>query len=166
MPGAGGCFGVDLGNESIANSLTAGAIGANAVGSGQVATNLIQLATFNLSSANILAMNGAPVTVLAAPGAGKSYVIHHMQVRMSQTATAYANGGTVTLIYSTGSVAATGTIATAVFTGAGPATVDAVCYGIGATMGAQNDAIKITNGTAPFITGTGTAVLTIWYSII
>ena len=117
-----------------------------------------------LTAANIIAMNATPVTVLAAPGASKAIVLHKVMLRVTRTSTQFTGGGTVVVNYATGPVAAISTIAAANITGAA-GVIDATRYGIDAAT-VENDALVITNASASFATGTGTAVLHIWYSIV
>lgn len=123
----------------------------------------------SVSSANILAMNGAPVTLIAAPPTGFLLLVSSITLEMTTTATAYANGGVVSFVYHGGSTAAhSGTIPAAVvtagagttFTMLGPAT------GSNGTTIPTATALDITNGTAPFITGTGTAKAIIAYRVV
>jgi hypothetical protein len=165
-PGFGTNTGIDLANEVKASSqLPVANIATNGITSSQIEKALIQRITVPLSSANLLAMNATPVEVIPAPGAGLTICIIDVLFTMVRTATAYANGGTVVLNYATGPVAAINTIAAAVLTTAGAATTKTSRKGIDAAAVA-NDAIVITNGTAPFITGTGTASLDIIYRIV
>src|SRR6185369_9969415 len=102
LPGVGQGVGLDLALEiksgtslpaaSIGNGINGSQLTANTVASGQIAVDVIQHATVALTSANILAMNGAPVSLLPAV-ANKAYVIHAIRFDMTTTATAYANGG-------------------------------------------------------------------------
>src|SRR5581483_1248511 len=52
-----------------------------------------------VSSANILAMNGASVNLIAAPPAGYSIIIDNILVEMIRTSTQYASGAAVSFIY-------------------------------------------------------------------
>ena len=128
---------------------------------------------FAISSANILGMNAAPVALLAAPGANRMYVVSDIVFVMTTTATGYANGGTVQFqLHGTSVLVHSGTIPAAVVTaGAGTdirvlgaaTAANGTDYG---TVSAANVGIDITNNTAPFITGTGTAVVYISFSIV
>lgn len=129
---------------------------------GTVSAATIQHATIPLSSAQILALNATPITLVPAAGAGTVISVNKIAFTMVTTATGYANGGNVTFQYAGGN-AVTNNIAAAVVT-AGAGTSYTVRDGIDVTA-AANTAITITNATAPFITGTGTAVVDIWYSI-
>lgn len=129
-----------------------------------VGTNLIKLATITLSAAQIIAMNGAPVTLVPAPGAGKSIILRHLVLRSTRTSTAFTGGGASVVQYHTGAVAATNTIAAATFTGAaGVQDVLRVAIDVSPV---QNDALEITNATAPFAAGTGTAQVFCYYQIV
>lgn len=129
----------------------------------------LQSTSVSLTAANILAMNGTPVTIIAAPGAGKAIIVNQILFEMTTTSTQFANGGTVNFQYH-------GT-STNVHSSTIPASVVTATAGTTNTLLAQNTAangitvpantaVEITNGTAPFITGTGTAKVQIWYSVI
>lgn len=141
-------------------------INANAVTSDKIDTGVIQVATVNLTSANILAMNGAPVTII--PGvANKVIVIDDICLKFTATATAYANGGEVEFRYTDGSGdEITTNIAAAVITA--PAGISFTIRKSIATAltGIVSAPIVITNATVPFIIGTGAGVLTLRYHLI
>lgn len=123
-----------------------------------------------LTAANILAMNGAPVAILAAPGAGKALIVESIVVEVKRTSTAFANGGAVSFTYTTTttSVPHAGSIPATVFTGAAGTVVHALGPNVG-TNGLvipANEGISITNATAAFITGTGTAYVWVKYRIV
>ncbi len=132
-----------------------------------------QVVRVAITSANILAMNATPVSVIAAPGANRALVINNILFVMTTTATAYANGGVVTFTIASGGVAAhAGSIPASVVTAAagtdarqlGPAVAaSGTDYG---TVAAANVALFITNATAAFITGTGTATVIIDFSVV
>ena len=131
----------------------------------------LSVARVSLTAANLLAMNGAPVSVLAAPGSGKVIVPILVVFIMKRTATAYANGGTIQFQYhtTTSSVAHAGTLPATVLTAAGAGTTINLLgpnTGTNSTPLPANEGIDITNASAAFITGTGTAVVEIWYSVI
>ncbi len=121
---------------------------------------------FNLSSANILGMNAAPVTLIPAPGAGRVIRVMDILQQMTTTATAYANGGAVEFRYTNGSGAkVSADIASAVVTAGAGVSYTSV-GGIEASLtNVVNAPIVITNASAPFITGTGTGKLRIAYRI-
>lgn len=132
------------------------------VATADVAPDVVQHATVALSSANILGMFASPVTIIAAPAAGKVIEVKDVQLTMNTTATAYASGGTVTLNYA-GGAAIINTIPAAVVT-AGAGTSYTKRDPIDVTAAAAT-AITITNGTGAFTTGTGTAIVDVWYTV-
>lgn len=121
------------------------------------------VAQVSLSSAQILALNATPITLVAAPGSGKAIVVEQIIFKMVTTATAYVSGGNVTFQYSGGNAVTNVIVAGVVTAGAG--TSYTIREGIDVTA-AANTAVTITNATGAFTTGTGTAVVTIKYSII
>lgn len=130
---------------------------------------LQQYATVSLTSANILAMFTTPVSILAAPGAGKALIVDAILFEMTTTSTQYTSGGVVSIVYHGGSVAThSGTIpATVVTTTAGTTNtmLGSPTAANGTTVPA-NTGIDITNATGVFATGTGTAKVQIWYSVV
>lgn len=134
-------------------------------------SSVLQEAAVNLTAANLIAMGTTPVSILPAPGAGKVIFVEDIVFEMKRTATAFTNGGTVNFQYhtTTTSIPHAGTIAASVLTTAGAATT--VTH-LGPQTGSSglllpaNEGIDITNGTAAFATGTGTATVFIKYRII
>lgn len=121
----------------------------------------------SLSSAQILALNATPVTLVAAPGAGKVIAVDRITLKMVTTATAYANGGALEFRYTDGSGAkVTADIAVGVVTAGAGTSYTSVAGVTTSLTNVSNAAIVIDNATAPFITGTGTAVITIQYQIL
>lgn len=147
---------------------TASTTGAMTVGTSLIqGTESLLFTSVNLTSANILGMNASPVTVIAAV-ASKAILIEAIEFVMTRTATAYANGGAVSFQYAGGSAVAA-TIASTVVTGAAGTTYTlrtASDLSDIASAAIINTALTITNATAPFITGTGTAVINIIYRLI
>jgi len=124
----------------------------------------------SVSSANILAMNASPVNIVAAPPAGYSLIVDNVVFIMTRTATAYANGGAVSLVYTGGAVSPhTGSMPASVVTTGGAGTALNANGGVSAANGVvvpTATGIDITNGTAPFITGTGTMKVVLEYRVI
>ena len=147
-------------------AVATGKLGANAVTSDKIDTLVIQSVQVALTSANILAMNGAPVTILAGV-AGKVIVIDDICLQMTTTAVVYANGGAVEFRY-TGAAGAKVTADTApvVITAAAGTSYTINKSIVTSLTGVVSDPIVITNAAAPFITGTGTGILTIRYHLI
>lgn len=145
----------------------AGGLGANNLDSGAVG----QSATATLTAANIIAMNGAPVSVLAAPGAGKAILVNNFLFEMTRTSTAFTGGGAINFQYhtTTTSVPHAGTIAASLVTTGGAGTAQTW---LGPNVGTNglvipaNEGIDVTNATAAFAAGTGTAKIFIQYRIV
>jgi hypothetical protein len=134
-----------------------------------LASNFIRI---ELSSANIIGMFGAPIQVLPAPGVGFAYLVDVYTFNLIAGGTAYTGGGTVSLQYGiTGGLAAplaSGLQATVVRSAA-----SSLSYGSGNAGNAgnvitnyNNGVVSISNQAAAFATGNGTAILTVYYSII
>lgn len=121
----------------------------------------------SLSSANILALNATPITLIAAPGAGKAIVVRGIAVKMVTTATQYANGGALEFRYTNASGAkVSADVAAAVVTATAGTSYTSVAGVTTSLTNVANSAIVVDNATAPFITGTGTAVVTLTYDIV
>jgi hypothetical protein len=175
LPGAGTSFAVNGSTEIFTGSvdsacLAAGAVGtdaiaANSITSAKLDTGLLQYVAVPLTSAQIKTMFTTPVVLIAAPIAGKAVILESLDFEMTRTATAYTSGGTVSIQYTTGPVAATNTIASTVVTTAGAAVTDTFRDAIDADVPSASG-IEITNATGVFATGTGTAIVHLWYRTI
>lgn len=150
-----------------AGSVTGSNLAANTVESGQLGIDVIQHATIPVTSANLLAMYATPVQLIAAGGTNTNIVVHKVMFTMTSTATQYAGGGVLEFqigntVHGAGT-ATTATVAAAVVNataGTSYSTVIPVSY-----TGTSATGLFISNQTAAFTTGTGTAVVDIWYSI-
>lgn len=142
------------GNASLTGTLTQNSI-------------LRQSTTVSLSAAQIIAMGTTPVELIAAPGAGKAIIVDNITFKMVRTATAFTGGGAVEFRYTDASGAkVTADVAEALIDTAGAATAFANVRGIEASITpVANAAVVITNATAAFAAGTGTAVITIDYHV-
>ena len=121
-------------------------------------------AKFQVSSASILAMFGAAVPVIPAPGLSKGIIIEQILVQTNPGTINYAAGGVVNLQYHGGSAVHAGTIAAAVLI-SGTQTFNLLA---GISAGLQvpvNTGVDITNITGAFTTGNGTLTVTIWYYV-
>jgi hypothetical protein len=127
-----------------------------------------KVARVALSAAQLIAMNGAPISLIPAPGAGRAIVVEEIIFKMIRTATAFTGGGAVEFRYTNGAGAqVTGTLASTVVTTAGAGTTRNKLNGVEASLvPAENAPIVITNGTAAFATGTGTALVEVRYKIV
>ena len=166
MPNMGVNYGIDLGNEIQAGSQL-GSGSAAASSAGFLTPDVVQIATVSLTAAQILGMYATPVQLVAAPGAGKSIVLHRLLLRLVYGTTQFASGGTVSAEYDSVAHAAgtlaTGTIAAATINAA--ASSDNMLPGI-AVAPTQNKGLFISNATGAFTTGDSTATVYVWYSII
>lgn len=157
-----------LRREGGASAVAAADIAAGAVTSVKLADDLLHTVQVSLSSANILALNATPITLVAAPGAGKIVEVVSITLKMVRTGTAYANGGALEFRYTNASGAkVTADIAAAVVTTGGAGTEYSNVKGVvTALTPVANALISVNNATAAFITGTGTAVVTVVYRIL
>lgn len=126
-----------------------------------------------LSAANLQAMYATPVLVVPAVS-NKAIVVDSVEFIMTRTATAYTGGGVVSVQYANtanggGTSVQASTIAATVVTGAAgttystrpPATLSDV-----ATASIKGIGLYISNATAAFATGTGTAVVRVTYRTV
>ncbi len=119
----------------------------------------------SLTAANIIAMNGAPVELIAAPGANKAIVVEKALFHFKAGATAFTGGGAVSIEYADANdnlLAAT--LPATVITGASDAIrkID----GAGALTVTANKRAEITNATAAFAGGDGTMDVYLWYHVV
>lgn len=121
---------------------------------------------FLLSSANILGMFAAPVTVIGAPGAGKTIIVESITFKMTRTATAYAGGGAVSFKYAGGATLSAAIAATVITTGGAGVEYNHVGPLEASLTPVPNAGVQITNAVAAFTTGTGTAEIVIKYRIV
>lgn len=74
---------------------------AEAVNIGDFPETVLVEATGTLTQANIIAMNGTPVTLIAAPGAGKVIIVDSIEWFHDYSTAVYSGGGDVTVEYET-----------------------------------------------------------------
>lgn len=124
-----------------------------------------------LSAAQINGMYAAPVKLIETQGAGHSIIISKAAFTITRSATAFANGGAAIVQYGStthggGTQALDSTMAATVITGAAGATTT-IRNGavISDSTASVNAALYISNATAAFDTGTGTAVIDLWYYV-
>lgn len=132
----------------------------------------LRITTVSLTAAQLIAMYAAPVQIIAGIP-GKSIFVESYDLVMTRTSTAFTGGGVARLQYNnTANGAGTGcsaTIAATVFTGAAGTTythrlsTDISDFAAGSVAGVG---IFISNQTAAFAAGTGTAVLTVRYFVV
>lgn len=133
----------------------------------------IQHKTVALTAANLIAMYAAPVVILPAQGAGKSIIVTRLAFTITRTSTAFTGGGAAIFQYGTtvnggGTQALDSTLASTVITGAAGTTVTARNGAVISDLAAatiQNAGLYISNATAAFAAGTGTAAVDVWYVV-
>ncbi len=126
----------------------------------------------SLTAAQIIAMYTTPVVLVAAPGSGKTIAVVKAIVRLTGTATQFTGGGATIIQYHStangaGTNACDSTIAGASIDAA-TGLVTFVRNGAvlsDTTNALSNKALYISNDTAVFAAGTGTAVVDIWYAV-
>lgn len=128
-------------------------------------------AEITLSNANVTGMYAAPVELVAAPGAGSAIVVHRVFVQHEYDTAAFTGGGAVVIQYSNtangAGTQAADTLSDSIFTtGAQTGQMQNGQLPVSATTIYDNVGIYISNQTAAFATGSGTALVRIWYSII
>lgn len=128
--------------------------------------------TVALTAANLIAMYATPVVVVPAL-AGFNIIVDSVDFDITRTSTAFTGGGVVAVQYAAtangAGTATTATIAAAVVTGAAGRTVTAripVVLSDVATASITGIGLYISNQTAAFAAGTGTANVTVKYHII
>ena len=127
----------------------------------------VQEVAIPLSSAAILALNATPLQLVAAPGTGKVVVVRGITLKMVTTATAYANGGALEFRYTNASGAkVSADIAAAVVTAAAGTSYTSVAGVTTSLTNVVNSGIFVNNATAPYITGTGTAVVGVSFEVL
>lgn len=144
----------------------------NDVVSDDIDPTLIKYVTVNLTAAQINGMAAAPVVIIPAV-TGKAIILDDMVFDLTGTATQFANGGVVNLQYKETATGAGTTlhadIAAAVVTGATARTITqriAKDLSSTATADITGQGVYISNKTAAFITGTGTAKVIVRYHLI
>ena len=119
----------------------------------------------SLTSANLLGMYATPITVLAAPGAGKTIRIKSCVGIFDSTVTTYANGGVIYLSYNNTTPITNNVAASFLTAGDKVFSLNALTAASGVSL-LVDTAVTITNDTAAFITGTGVARLLIEYDVV
>lgn len=166
--------GTDLVSVAVSGDVTlasngAVTIAANAVDSSMMDPVVIKTERVVISTANILAMNGAPVDVVTAPGAGIAIEFISATIAYTHDTADYTGGGDITINYSGGS-AVSGVITKTNSFGASANKI----FRVGKTAETElelssNTALVITNATGAFTdpgTAAGTANLYVTYRMV
>ena len=139
------------------------------VGSSALDPRVLQVATVTLTAANLIAMKTTPVSVLPAPGAGKVLVIDTISFQFKPGGTQFTGGGAITFQYhGTAITPHSGSVPASVLQGA---TADVQYLGPFASaaldlQNAINAGLDVTNASAVFAAGNGTAIVTVWYALV
>jgi len=128
--------------------------------------------TVSLTAAQVIAMYTTPVAIVdAVPG--KAIIVDSMDMVVTRTSTAFTGGGVVAVQYANtangGGTATTATIATSVITGTVGVSYTAripVVQSDIATASITGIGLFISNATAAFAAGTGTAVVNVTYHLV
>jgi len=126
----------------------------------------------NLSAADLIAMYTTPVAIVA-PVAGKAIIVDSMEIVVTRTSTAFTGGGTFGVQYAATANGAgtltTANIAATVLTGAAGTTYTAripVVLSDVASASIAGIGLYISNTTAAFAAGTGTAYVRVAYHLV
>lgn len=145
-------------------------LGAGTVGSSNIATSVIQTLEFNLTAGDIVAMNGAPVEIVPAPGIASAIQFISAAVIYDFDTAAYTGGGDVTINYTGGSPVSTTISDANSFASAGDEITGCVALGTaGGIPLLVNTGLSITNATAPFSnpgTAAGVGRILVTYRIV
>jgi len=129
-------------------------------------------AVVNLTAANLIAMYATPVEIVPLV-AGKAIIVDSVDFVITRTATQFTSGGVVAVQYAAtangAGTATTATIAAAVVTGTAGTTYTAripVVLSDIASASIAGVGLFISNQTAAFATGTGTATVKVKYHLV
>ena len=125
----------------------------------------VQYSVLTLTAAQIKALSGTPITLLAAPGTGLSIQILDAVFKLNFGTTQFAAGSTVQILQN--SIAVATTTATLI-NGGSSVLIQPAFPGIGtsASLGASNSAVTVGVAGANFTTGDSTVDVHLWYSVI
>lgn len=143
-------------------------VGTGGLWMGAAKINHVQV---SLTAAQIIAMYTTPVVLVAAPGTGKTLAVSRVVFTITRTSTAFTGGGTNIIQYDStangaGTNACDSTLAATVVTGAsGTSTSLRNGAVISDSSALQNKGIYISNATAVYAAGTGTATVDVWYTL-
>ena len=156
------------GDATVRVRLNAMAVGS--ISSANIDASIAQTGTTNLSAANIIAMGAAPISVIAAPGAGKAVIVEGVLFEITTTSTQFTGGAAVHFYYHGGTTdAVTSSIPAATVTAvAGTSnTLLGPAVATNGTVVPANTGVDITTvGSAAFAAGTGTAKVFVKYRVI
>ena len=147
------------------NRLTKGTALVGSVGYSNDVVEKVDLVA--ISSGQLLALFATPVTVIAAPVAGKLVMVSEILFGFLATATQYLLGGVLTFQYSGGAVVHASSIPASVVLAATTSYTQLVgnSQANGVTVPTAT-AVTVSNATQAFTTGTGTAKIWIRYRLV
>jgi hypothetical protein len=143
-------------------------VGTGGLWMGAAKINHVQV---SLTAAQIIAMYTTPVVLVAAPGTGKTIAVSRCIFTITRTSTAFTGGGANIIQYDStangaGTNACDSTLASTVVTGASGTSVSLRNGAVISDSAAlQNKGIYISNATAVYAAGTGTATVDVWYTL-
>lgn len=168
--------GTTVAPTALSGDVTVTGAGVTAIGAAKVLSSMlspltIQYTTVTASSAQLLAINATPKTVVAAPGAGFVTIIHKAILVLNYNSAAYANNGILGL-YETNAAGTllTGTLTLASFLAQTADTIKELHpTAASATTGLtrlDNKAVVLTQATGESITGNSPVDVHCWYSTV
>lgn len=123
----------------------------------------LRKATVTLSSAQILALHTTPITLVAAPGAGQSLLLHRVFCQYTFATAAYVNGdGAPRLTLDGGAVSLT---LSGLIDQSNDYRKSFPAPDFDTSSDPSNVALIVDDGGAAHTTGDGTLTVTVWYSI-
>lgn len=155
----------------VISSVLSGDATLSAAGALTLAVTQMKYAAVEVSSAELLAINATPKTLVAAPGAGFTTILHRALLVLNWNSVAYANNG-VLGIYETNAAGAllTGTLTLASFLAATADTQKELHpTAASATTGLtrlDNKALVLTQATGESINGDSPVSVRLWYSTV
>jgi hypothetical protein len=126
------------------------------------APNIIKRATVSVSSADILDLHNTPVTLVAAPGAGKFLVPHRVSWYFEYGTVAYAtDDGEPDIRYASNE----GISVSVAIAGLPADNIASRAPDLDLSSSSVNSALRLTAGGSVFTLGDGTLTFTVWYSV-
>ena len=157
-------------NTDLTNVASGAAIADNGIGTTQLAANTVQVVTVPLTLVQMRASNTAPVTLLAAQGAGTLIEVISLTIEAVYGSAAFVGGGAIAAYLGTnsGGVLASATIAATFLTTFAASQVIRVAgaQAVAASTTVLNKALVLANPTADFTSGTAaTGIVKLVYRV-
>ena len=139
------------------------------VGSAALNPLVQQVAQMTLTAAQLIAMKNTSQNIIPAPGAGKVIIVDAILFQFKNGGNVFTGGGAISFVYhGTAVTPHTGTVAATVLTTNAP-DVQYLGPNVTGAIDLQSEinlGLDITNATASFAAGNGSAIVTIWYSVV